>query len=288
MSLNGVPVIPVDVEAARNMKLSAPLIPKELSTLDYFTNPDAFEKVELAYSMLLSDRTRVHPVPSTVHSLEFSTMAVNNQPVKIEGIALDVLENTADGSLLLGPSRMVPVSEQCGTNIKCLLSKMKAKLRGMSNRVGGGCGGRPGSMGYHGMPHSGPHGASRERPHFRPYHAREPSFFTRAFHQVLLPIFIGLLAGMAFGAFAIVVSHIFFSLFRRITGRNPSFSRKKKCRGCRFSRRMRRKQRQLEQGNDEEKGALISEEQQEEHLGGEAPPAYDGEIAEGLEVVEKE
>ncbi|TGZ84777.1 hypothetical protein EX30DRAFT_392195 [Ascodesmis nigricans] len=305
LSINGMPIVPVDVSKASDLNLKAPIIPKGVSTLEYLTNQDAFKKAEIGYSLMITDSTRMYPIPSTVHSIEINTMTVNHLPVHIEGFAMDVHESLADHTLVLGSGRMVPVSEQCGPNIRCMLSKMMTKLRGVGARLG--CGGRPQNGGPppgYAMPHGGPphghamphgshphHGSERGRfhgnhHHARPYHNAEPSFFSRAFHLVLLPIFVGLVSGLAFGALALVLTHIFISLFRRFTGRAPCFARKSK--KCKFSRRQGCRERQ-EEGNDEEKNGLMAVQAYEDApvSNEEMPPAYHSEIAEGLEVVEK-
>jgi len=296
MTLNSIPIFPLKNPVP--IKLQAPMISHDVSTLDYFSNPDAFENVDVGYSMMFTDSKRFFPTPSKIHSIELQILSVAHQPVDIKGIALDVAEDVDNGNLAIGSTRIMPLSEKCPT-YECLLNKMMTKIRNSAQGVRSrlpGCGGRDGPTGHGFPPVPAPqrfdHGRGRPhhgRPH--PYMRPHRSFMERAFEEILLPVFIGLCAGMLFGAFVLAAVHGACAVMRHIRKgragrqerRQQRRERRRLRRECRFAKRFGCKR--PEEGRSEEKEALMTADIKDDI---EAPPMYtDVEIGEGLEVVER-
>jgi len=276
LTLNGVPVLPVDASTASTQMIKAPLIPANTDTIQYFANMDNYKQAELDYSLLTTQQMIFTDGGYNLDTLELRIAGVNGIPVKIEGVSLEVREDLQDGTMIIGQVTPIPLSDMCNLNIACLfnkmIEKMKKPFKGMRKP---GCGRkRPGAF------HTGPAMPHPEHshPHKKPHNAhKHKGFFKSVIGQVLLPVMIGILCGMAFGAIALLVTHAFVMLFRRFRAR--AAERRARCggrRGC--SRWRRRCQREEEAAGDDSEVA--------KGLLNEQPPAY---VDEGLEVVaEKE
>jgi hypothetical protein len=297
MNLNGVPVFPLEATNPA-LALKAYQMPSAVDTMVYMVDRENFPLVELENARLITTDV-IAPDGGREYTFELSIFGVDGVPVKLEGMQMTVIE-APNGELAFGHVRAIPKGESCGPNLRCMINKMLAKLKNLKTswKKKGGCKGRKGA--HHnavadglGMPPPPPppHRGHHHHHHHRPgvhhsHHGHYRGMFHRIVGQVLLPIFIGIVAGMTVSLAGLVVGHGFVMLWRRIKGAKE---RRRRCGGGRrrgfFCRRRMERERQrlaaAEADGEVEKGLL--QEQQPEQV--EAPPAY---ADEGLEVVEKE
>lgn len=307
MNLNGIPIFPLSVADA-SKPLRAVQMPRGVDTIVYFTQPDTvatFPVVELDNSRIVSAGAATED-GFREYTVEVSVLAVDGKPVTLEGLSMAVIEAPGLG-LAFGDIKAVSKGQDCGGNVKCLLNKMLERVRTIkptkwAPKWAGGChgkkGGKQGGVASahedkhphhrpHGsMPHHRPYGdedmpvSHHRHPHHRPHHGRpdhrQPSIFNRIVAQVLLPILVGIAAGMLVSIVGLVIGHVFVILYRRVKG-----IKGERC-GSRKERRERRRRERLakaEANGEVEKGLLAAADDEE-------LPAYKDE---GLEVVvEKE
>jgi hypothetical protein len=302
MSLNGIPIFPLQVSSDR--PLIAAQMPHEVSTIAYMVDREKFPQVTLDNSRLITTDF-ITKKGAREYTLELSIFAVDGTPVKLQGVQMIVVESPT-GELAFGPVRPIPKNETCGANVKCMIAKMMTRLRNMKTPWGGkkgGCKGRKGGKHGHGNPvvtgldgldmsapayHDGdmmpPHHRHHHHPQHRPHHH---GVFHRIVGQVLLPIFVGIVAGMTVSLIGLVIGHAFVMLWHRMKG----IKRERRCnkggrRGFFCRHRRQRQEREAlasaEADGEVEKGLLHEEEQTE------CPPAYVDAPVSDLEVVEKE
>jgi hypothetical protein len=289
MTLNGVPLLPIEIP---DMPLVVTQMPRDVSSLVYAVDKSTFPEVELDHSrMITQDFTT--PEGEKFYTLELNVFAVDHHPVKLDGLRMAIVQQ-ADGALTFGPAEAIPKAQTCGPNVRCLLAKMMDKIRNAKFPKFRGCGRKTGHKNpvvqglagkedapvrhHHHHYHKGEH-------MFKGHHGQRhghPSVFNRIVGQVLLPIFIGILAGLTVSLIGLIIGHGFVMFFRRFKAAKRE-GRRGGCFGRR--RRERRERRERERlvkqqaDGDAEKGLLHNEEE------GEAPPAY---VEGGLEVVQNE
>ena len=292
MTLNSLQLFPLE-EADSTTPLRAIQLPRSVDTLVYLTNPSslaAFPVVEL-------DNTRIVTTDMATHdgfreyTVEIGIIAVDGHPVSLEGLSMGVVEAPAFG-LAFGDITIVPKGQSCGADIACLMAKMLDRVRAIEAPAWATkpWGGKKGCHG--GKKDSDPLMAGDEHPHPHPeyhqshrhhhgHHKEGPqqTLFNRIVAQVLLPILVGIVAGMSVSLVGLVIGHIFVMLYRRIRGIK---SERRSCRAARRAERRERKERARlarQMGDGEvEKGLLANEE----------PPAYADDVECAAVVVEKE
>jgi hypothetical protein len=255
---------------------------------------DEFPVVKLDNSRMITT-DEITKDGSKIYTLELNVLAVSGTPVVMQGIEMTV-NMSPDGALSFGSVRAIPKGKGCGRNFKCLANKMMTKLRNMKtpfSKTKGkfGCGGNPIAEGLdmpppsHGRhhPHHGGHGGhGRHRGHGRPhghkYHHRphRHSIFHRIAFQVLLPILVGIIAGMTVSLAGLAIGHVLVNLYRKVKGIKCE-GRSRRGYFCR--RRSERARLVKSEADGEVEKGLLNE------VVIERPPAY---FEEGIEVAEKE
>ncbi|KAA8900564.1 hypothetical protein FN846DRAFT_958589 [Sphaerosporella brunnea] len=290
MSLNGHQVFPVSFKG--DQRLVATQMPHDVSTIVYMVDREKFPQVTLDNSRLVTTDV-ITESGAREYTFELSIFAVDATPVKLEGLQMIILQSPS-GELSFGPIRPIPKNETCGANIKCMISKMMFRLRHMRKPWGrkGGCKGRKGGKHHGGKIDNHPvEGLDAVPPkHHHHHHPHRPhhGVFHRIAAQVLLPIFVGIAAGMTVSLIGLVLGHGFLMLWYKFRGlkRGPCCKAGRRRRSFFCHRRRERQEREAlaaaEADGEVEKGLL----QEEEHV--ECPPAYVDAPVSDLEVVEKQ
>jgi hypothetical protein len=307
MSLNGIPIFPLEVSGDK--PLVASQMPHEVDTIVYMVDREKFPQVTLDNSRLITTDF-ITEDGAREYTLELSVFAVDGTPVKLEGVQMIVVESPT-GELTFGPVRPIPKNETCGASVKCMIAKMMDRIRhmGWGGRKGG-CKGRKG--GKHGHGHGNPvaeglegldmdlprpphHAGDDDLPppphhhhhHHGPHHHHHGphhrgGIFHRIMGQVLLPIFVGIVAGMTVAAIGVIVGHCAVLFWYRLRGIKRERCCKKK--GGRRGFFGRRRKHEHEPETEAEKGLLQEQEEEQQQ---EEPPAYVDDAPEVV-VVEKE
>lgn len=281
VSLNGVLLFPVEIPD--DAPLVATQMPRDVSSLVYAVDKSSFPEVELYYTRIIVQNLPT-PEGDIFYTLELNVFAVDHRPVKLDGFRMAIIQQ-ADGVFVFGPVEAIPKVQTCSPNIRCLLAKMMDKIRNAKFPKFRGCGRKAGHKNPVVQGLAGKEDVHKDRHMFKGHHGQRhghPSVFNRIIGQVLLPIFIGILAGLTVSLIGLVIGHGFVMLFRRLKAAKRE-GRRGGCFGRRRRERRERKERERlvkqQADGDAEKGLLHNEEE------GEAPPAY---VEGGLEVVQNE
>jgi hypothetical protein len=309
--------------------LKATQMPHDVDTIVYFVDKAQFPVVELDNARLITTDA-INADGSKQYTFELNIIAVNSKPVSVQGVQMVIKEasNGVLSFGHVNPLAKGALKE-CGMNIMCMFEKMLAKFRntklpswpkkGCKGRKGNKYGSKHGSK--HGNKHGNKHGDKNSNPvveglkgidmppphqahdrpnykhhghhdHHRHGHHDRPhrNIFQRIVGQVLLPIFVGIVAGMTVSLIGLVIGHAFVMLYRRFKGaacerrcgsggRRGFFGRRRR------ERRERERLAALEADGEVEKGLLEGQEQTQQDAPVESPPAYADET---VEIVEKE
>lgn len=285
MTLNDAAVLPVTPLAAP--AISAVQVPRDVDILAFLEDAHKYEKAPLDYNLLTHEALVLTDGGYKHDTLELHILAVSGKPVDVNGVRLSVREDLATHALLPESVELLPPGPGC-TGLKCMLKAMLGKIT-PHRKPCGGMKPRPkisADPDHHRPEHKEdadnmelpPH-----HPHHRPGHLRGPhhhhhSIFSQVVHKVLLPIFIGIVAGLTVSMLGLIVGHVVVMGYRKMRGERMC---RRRGQGC-FSRRRRAREERRRQQEEAAKGLLNANGEAAE---AEAPPAY---VDEGLEVVEKE
>lgn len=317
MTLNSHALLPVEFPIDGS-PYTAVQMPRDVDIVVYMHDKERFPTVKIDNIMVIGEG--ITSDGKKEYSVELSILAVDHKKVDLDTVKATFYESV-DGKFDFGPlavSAGTPTGQACGGNLKCMIGKMMNKFRGAAKSIP-----RPGRKGCnkkllgfkpveslngdmpphpphgpgHRLSHHGPHHGPHHHHHHGPHH-HHPSVFHRIIGQVLLPIFVGILAGMTVSLLGLVIGHIFVMLWRRVRGQRvedgeeeeqPEEGRCGKKGGCFGRRRRERKERArlaAMDGDVESGKALLAAQDAEEEV--EAPPAYKDEVVEVVEAVEKE
>ncbi|KAF8543268.1 hypothetical protein BDD12DRAFT_821522 [Trichophaea hybrida] len=322
LKLNGATILPLEDMAI--VPLKATQMPHGVDTIVYFVDKTQFPVVEIDNARLITTDF-IKADGSKQYTFELNVIAVDSKPVSVQGVQM-IIKEAPDGVLSFGHVNPLAKGalKECGMNIMCMFEKMLAKFRNtkLPSWPKKGCKGRKGNK--HGHKHGNKHGDKhsdkhsdkhgdkhsnpvveglqgidmppphQDRPHHKHHghhdhhrHSHHRGIFQRIMGQVLLPIFVGIVAGMTVSLIGLVIGHGFVMLYRRFKGttcerRCGSGSRRGFFGRHRRERRERERLAANEGDGEVEKGLL---EGQEPAQAVESPPAY---LDDAVEIVEKE
>ncbi|KAI5817633.1 hypothetical protein BZA77DRAFT_386591 [Pyronema omphalodes] len=257
MTLNGATILPLEETEVK--PLIASQIPRGVDTILYFVDRSHFPVVTVDNARLINT-DYIGADGSKQFTLELNILGVEGVPVSIEGVEM-VINEDSNGDLSFGHVNPLKKGalKSCGMDVKCMFNKMLTRVKESKMvKWGGGCGGKA-------------HGQLEEPKHKHHHnhegnHHHKMGMFMRVVTQILAPVLVGIVMGMAASLVGLAVSHILFVLYAKVKGI-------KRCRksGGRCGRRARRERERLaaEQADGEvEKGLLVEEPIIE------SPPAY--------------
>ncbi|KAI5843389.1 hypothetical protein DFP73DRAFT_595205 [Morchella snyderi] len=267
--------------------LSALQVPASASAEDVFTISHPFRPLKLGYDLLVTGTINAEVPDKKDIRVKLRITAVDGvhndyipdmEVLVSEDIKTGALEIVSSyiSPIVLGPGHHADIHDEevsC-QGIDCVISDMKHRLEslgimhGKDSKKGGCHNGKNGGEAPPNLPHDGPHrgGPGRHGPHHHHHgHRQGGHFWAALIGHVLMPIIIGIMAGVSVSIMGVIVGQSIMKLW-------------KFAKACKNSGK-------IEDGQNEEGRGMLKAYVDEQHDEKEALPAY---FEEGIEVVEKE